>query len=739
MGIFQNTEGHKRVNILPNFITDEDLSKLTRDEEGTFLQINFSDRKLPDQGFKIHISTTLANYQRTLDAVFDFCKSRGVDFKYICNYDLLEKNLAGSDDNITFSGKFITIYPNTIEDFKKYIEELYNIEKLKVDSSIFIVTDRRYKDSNNIFYRYGAIERKDGFILSPDGNKIKDNRMIGYNLPSFVEEPFPNNYDDSLDGKYIFKKYIPEGSLNFKSSGSVFEVKNVGNGKKYIMKNARIGFSDSCYSAIDLLKKEKQNLLDLQQEKINYIPAYVDSFYEDKDYFLIETKIHGKTVDDFRSSIDNNFVNVNLRKSTIRRYKKVILDLLKKVEHLHEKHIYIGDISSRNVMINDNDEVFFIDLPQLTFLDKESVKRHYRARDFSDGDMPFLTDIEQDNRQVGYLIMTLFCRANMFLLLDNTGNTSIRFYLKYADNEKLPSVFVELVKVLTSTKMTSLKSIIKKLQDANLNEYYGCSLSENSYLNEFKLDLSKTIKCMRIENVTFKSTVPYLRNNEDRKLDNFRNIQEQIYKGAHISDNSRSLILKYIEKKSYNKLDYLEDWITVLSCYIASAQEYDKNMADGLLRVMFERFCKYVDQGNNNIYFRIKFDENKFSPYLANGTAGILMLLLMYRDKFNSSSWDDQIYQCVRTLSKIKMPKTGGLYYGLAGIIYALLRYVDAFSDNDLKCDISLMLKNLRFYTLSNGTNLFLIDSLFKDVNINFADGNEGLIFVIDMAERLKI
>lgn len=739
MKTLQNTKEYNRVDILPSFITDVDLLNIARDEGETFLQINLSDCKLPDQGFKIHISTTLANYQRTLDAVFNFCKSRRIDFKYICNYDLLEKNLAGSDDNIVFSGKFITIYPNSFENFKKYIEELYNVQQLKVDSSIFIVTDRRYKDSNNIFYRYGAIARKDGCILSPDGIRIKDNREIGYNLPSFIEEPFPNNYDDRLDGKYIFKKYIPEGSLNFKSSGSVFEVRKIDDNKIYIMKNARIGFSDSCNSAIDLLKKEKHNLLALRQEKVNFVPAYVDSFYEDKDYFLIETKIKGKTVDDFRSSIDNNFSDKNLRKSTVCRYKKVLLDLLNKVEYLHEKDVYIGDISSRNIIINDNGEVYFIDLPQLTFLDKENVKQHYRARDFSDDEIPFLTDVEQDNRQVGYLIMTLFCRANMFLLLDNTGNTSIKFYLKYADNEKLPSIFVEVVKVLTSTRITSLKSIIEKLKNANLNEYYSYPVVENNSLEELKVGLSRTIKCMNIDNIIFKSTVPYLRNEKDGNLDNFRQIQEKIYQGAHISDNSGSLVFKYIKEKSYDKLDCLEDWITILTCYMVSAQKNDKDTIDDLLTTMFERFCRYVDQGESNIYFRMKMDENKFSPYLANGTAGVLVFLLMYRDKFNSSKWDDQIYECVRILSKIKMPKTGGLYYGLAGIVYALLRYVDEFNADDLKHDIRMMLNNLKFYILIDKTNLFLVDSLFTDVNINFMDGNEGLIFVIDMAERLKI
>lgn len=92
----------------------------------------------------------------------------------------------------------------------------------------------------------------------------------------------------------------------------------------------------------------------------------------------------------------------------------MILDLLNKVEKLHHYNIYIGDLSTRNIVINKHNKVCFIDLPQLTFLNDETLTSHYRAKDFSDDETPFLSSIEQDNRQLGYLILALFCRSNMF-------------------------------------------------------------------------------------------------------------------------------------------------------------------------------------------------------------------------------------------------------------------------------------------------------------------------------------
>ena len=140
----------ENIDLLPDNVNVEDFSKLTRNKKHVFFQFNFSEYELPDQGFKIHISVNLVNYQKILNIIFAFCRSNRITFKYISNYYILEKNIAGKSQD-TFSGKFITIYPNTFNYFKKYIEDLYKVEQLKTKSSIFIITDRRYKDSNNIF------------------------------------------------------------------------------------------------------------------------------------------------------------------------------------------------------------------------------------------------------------------------------------------------------------------------------------------------------------------------------------------------------------------------------------------------------------------------------------------------------------------------------------------------------------------------------------------------------------
>ncbi|MGZ1407502.1 hypothetical protein ACXO9X_09405, partial [Lactobacillus delbrueckii subsp. bulgaricus] len=65
---------------------------------------------------------------------------------------------------------------------------------------------------------------KDKWIYNPI-TKLKEYRdyeSMEYRLPAWVDEPFPDNSDDSKTCKYLFKKIIPTEGLNSKPSGATF-------------------------------------------------------------------------------------------------------------------------------------------------------------------------------------------------------------------------------------------------------------------------------------------------------------------------------------------------------------------------------------------------------------------------------------------------------------------------------------------------------------------------------------
>ncbi|MGZ1407515.1 class III lanthionine synthetase LanKC N-terminal domain-containing protein, partial [Lactobacillus delbrueckii subsp. bulgaricus] len=67
------------------------------------------------------------------------------------------------------------MYPSSLDDFKKVIVKLYENNVLKVQDGIAIFSDRRYRDSNVIFYRYGRLKGPDKWIYNPI-TKLKEYR-----------------------------------------------------------------------------------------------------------------------------------------------------------------------------------------------------------------------------------------------------------------------------------------------------------------------------------------------------------------------------------------------------------------------------------------------------------------------------------------------------------------------------------------------------------------------------------
>ncbi|MEE8813689.1 MAG: hypothetical protein SOH91_04780 [Lactobacillus delbrueckii] len=60
------------------------------------------------------------------------------------------------------------------------------------------------------FYRYGRLKGPDKWIYNPI-TKLKEYRdyeSMEYRLPAWVDEPFPDNSDDSKTCKYLFKKIM---------------------------------------------------------------------------------------------------------------------------------------------------------------------------------------------------------------------------------------------------------------------------------------------------------------------------------------------------------------------------------------------------------------------------------------------------------------------------------------------------------------------------------------------------
>ena len=105
------------------------------------------------QGWKIHVSATVYNHIEILEIVAKYVTEHTISFKFGSDFKCFTA-INGKEMDRASAGKYIVIYPDQ-DRFEQIIEELYHL--LKEYQGCYILSDRPYKDSKVLFYRYGEI------------------------------------------------------------------------------------------------------------------------------------------------------------------------------------------------------------------------------------------------------------------------------------------------------------------------------------------------------------------------------------------------------------------------------------------------------------------------------------------------------------------------------------------------------------------------------------------------------
>ncbi|MEK8172985.1 hypothetical protein NKH77_40255 [Streptomyces sp. M19] len=122
--------------------------------------------RLPAQGWKIHISAALDNAESVLQRVVDFCVPRRLPVKFVPGPALLHLRNAKYADRAG-SGKFITVYPHSEEEFPGVCQGLMDL--LAGEHGPHILSDLRCGDGP-VHVRYGAFAAR--FCTGPDGRLV---------------------------------------------------------------------------------------------------------------------------------------------------------------------------------------------------------------------------------------------------------------------------------------------------------------------------------------------------------------------------------------------------------------------------------------------------------------------------------------------------------------------------------------------------------------------------------------
>lgn len=351
------------------------------------------------QGFKIHVSCTPQHAHKMLGLVVPELVASNVDFKIAADPSLLRllnSKLQGRGQ----SGKFMTIYPRDVPAFKRLIAALHERTREQGVVGPYILSDKRYKDSKVLFYRYGGFRpphrlnidgTKTSFLVAPDGTFVPDDRRPFFTLPEWVSDPFaedvPPEGEQEQESVLLNDRYQVDDVLGFSNAGGIYLATDTRSGQPVIIKEARphthpwtIG--ERHFDATDILKREYSFLR--RFEGLGFVPQPVDFFYDWEHAFLVESKLEGMPLSQFWAQDENIMAPYIRRRGVSEHYlsmfKHVARSLFDMLEAVHERGVLLGDVSPGNVMIHPETlKLGLIDFESAAFTDDSNEMALFAA------------------------------------------------------------------------------------------------------------------------------------------------------------------------------------------------------------------------------------------------------------------------------------------------------------------------------------------------------------------------
>ncbi|WP_455906962.1 class III lanthionine synthetase LanKC N-terminal domain-containing protein, partial [Streptococcus equi] len=267
-------------------------------------------------------------------------------------------------EEITSSGKLVTVYPTTTLQFKEILADLYKIIPNSADG-IYILSDHPYRDSNNIFYRYGFFKEipeytKNGIptLIGPNGEIWQDYPKTYFDLPSWIDDI----QDIKLQEKsYLSDNYRIDQIVHSSNGGNIYKGVSTKTNRSIIMKEAKpyiLFFNDVEKRIL------RQNEYQISQKINNFIPTPLEEIEEWINKYYIYGYIDGISLTSYVTPLTLFSYKTTKEEENIEKFKQfltVISNLFELVDYFHENNIILNDIHADNFLIASN-SIYFIDL-----------------------------------------------------------------------------------------------------------------------------------------------------------------------------------------------------------------------------------------------------------------------------------------------------------------------------------------------------------------------------------------
>lgn len=332
------------------------------------------------QGWKIHISSCLANADDVLALVWKYCVDRKISFKYLRGRaTLLMRNAKYATRG--GSGKFITIYPPDDTELELILSQLGSL--LEGQPGPYILSDLRYGDGP-LYVRYGGFterycEDESGELVAAiedaSGRLIPDRRTPVFSVPDWVELPaFLAPHLAARKAVTIADlPYDIEEALHFSNGGGVYSAVDTRTGEKVVLKEARpyAGLAADGADAVARLQRERDILCHLAG--LPTVPGVRGYFECGGHHFLVQEFIEGKPLNSFYAE-RYPLLHPDPDPDSLASYTDWALRVCAGVEdamrQIHSRGVIFNDLHMFNVMVRPDDSIALLDFEVATHVDE---------------------------------------------------------------------------------------------------------------------------------------------------------------------------------------------------------------------------------------------------------------------------------------------------------------------------------------------------------------------------------
>ncbi|MGQ0774983.1 MAG: class III lanthionine synthetase LanKC [Pseudonocardiales bacterium] len=352
-------------------------------EQDDWLIFKSGNASLPAQGWKIHISGCRDNAERILDAVWDYCMPRGIDFKFLRSQTALFSRVSKYAPR-GYSGKLVTIYPADDSACETILRELGGI--LDGEPGPYILSDLRWNKGplhvryGGFFLQYCKDDRGEAVLAIADGTGtlVPDLRDPVFRVPPWVTLPdflvphlAARNAVTVADLPYTIEK-----PLHFSNGGGIYLGRDTRTDEQVVLKEGRphAGLDDWGHDAVRRVEREYDMLQRLAG--IAGIPKVRDLFWLGEHRFLVMEYIEGTALN--RAIVSRYpLIDESAGPEELARYTDWSLDICRQVEDtltaVNERGVVYGDLHLWNVMVREDDTIVLLDF-EVSSLVEEGIR-----------------------------------------------------------------------------------------------------------------------------------------------------------------------------------------------------------------------------------------------------------------------------------------------------------------------------------------------------------------------------